>query len=271
MSQSFSELTAVQRDDTDRFSLHVDEGSFIIRGPNGGYVAAVLLRALQARVDDLDSGNGARPPRSMTIHYAAPPTVGPAVITTEVIRAGRSLATALARLEQDGKPMAVALAAFSPAWPGEEWTHEPPPVAPSPDDVVDSFLDRPPMPFTTYWEHRFTKGHAFDPSGAAETEGWIRLVDREPIEAPVIAAMTDAFPPAVFTRSDAPSPVPTVDLTIHFRTGVPDGGLDRNMWVFGRFNTRTLAEGFLEENGELWSEEGRLLAQSRQLAIRLPG
>ena len=271
MSLSFRELTAVQREDTDRFSLEVEQGSFIARGPNGGYIAAVLLRALQQRVGDVAPDGPPRSPRSMTIHYPAPPAVGPASITTDVVRAGRSLVTASARLEQNGKPMAVTIAAFSPPWPGDAWHDEPAPDALAPDAVADRGRNRPPMPFIQYWEHRFTRGDVVDPHGRAEIEGWIRLLEREPIDAPVIAAMTDAFPPAVFSRSDTPNPVPTVDLTIHFRAGVPVDGFDADQWVLGRFRTRTIAEGFLEENGDLWSPRGQLLAQSRQLAIVLPG
>lgn len=269
---SFRTLTDVERVDTDRFELRVDAGSFIVRGPNGGYIAAVLTRALQARVDDFGEGTTMRPPRSLTIHYPAAPTIGPAVITTDVVRAGRSLVTVGARLLQDDEPMAVALAAFSPPWPADEWTDEAMPTAPSPDEATNQRPgDRPQLPFTAYWDHRFTKGLDVDAYGPAEIEGWIRLAEPEPIDAAVVAAMTDAFPPAVFTRSDTPNPVPTVDLTIHFRTGVPSGGFDPNLWVLGRFRTRTISDGFLEENGDLWTADGRLLAQSRQLAIVLPG
>lgn len=269
---SFRHLTAVERDDTDHFHLHIEPGSFIVRGPNGGYIAAVLTRALQARVDDVDGSASVRSPRSLTIHYPAAPVVGPATIETEIVRAGRSLVTATARLRQNGQPMAVALAAFSPPWPSDDWTDETAPAAPPPDDATsDRPRDRPPLPFTAFWDHRLTRGVDVDTEGPAAIEGWIRLADPEPIDAAVIAAMTDAFLPAVFTRSDAPNPVPTIDLTIHFRASVPAGGFDPDVWVLGRFRTRTIAEGFLEENGDLWTDDGRLLAQSRQLAIVLPG
>ncbi|MEY2423768.1 MAG: hypothetical protein QOI95_3835 [Acidimicrobiaceae bacterium] len=267
----FSTLTAVARDDTDTFSLDVDASSFIARGPNGGYIAAVLLRALLARIDDLDGGAATRAPRSLTVHYPAPPRTGAAVITTEVIRAGRSLVTCAARLTQEGKPMATALAAFSPAWPGEAWNDRRPPDAPPAETVTHGGLERPPLPFLDYWDHRFTRGRVVDQTGPAETQGWIRLAEPEPIDGPVVAAMTDAFPPAVFTRAAPPIPVPTVDLTIHFRVGLPMVGLESDDFVLGQFRTRTVADGFLEEDGELWSADGTLVAQSRQLAIMLPG
>jgi acyl-CoA thioesterase len=267
----FRSLTAVRREDTERFSLDVDHSSFIARGPNGGYIAAVLLRALQERIDDLPGGADARPARSLTVHYPAPPGVGPAVIRTEIIRAGRSLVTCAARLEQDDKPMASALAAFSPAWPGEPWSDLSAPSAPPADGLSYGRVVRPPLPFLDYWEHRFTRGRNVDVNGPAETQGWIRLATSEPIDAPVVAAMTDAFPPATFTRAEAPNPVPTVDLTIHFRVGLATAALEPDSWVLGNFRTRTVADGFLEEDGELWTANGTLLAQSRQLAIMLPG
>jgi len=267
----FTTLTAVTRDDTDAFSLDIDPSSFIARGPNGGYIAAVLLRALVARVDDLDGGASERPPRSLTVHYPAPPAAGPARITTEVVRAGRSLVTCTAQLTQQGKPMAVALAAFSRPWPGEAWNDRPAPEAPPPDALTYGGLERPPLPFLDYWDHRFTMGRVVDTSGPAETQGWIRLAEPEPIDGPVVAAMTDAFPPAVFTRYPAPNPVPTVDLTVHFRAGLPLDGLEPDHFLLGHFRTRTVTEGFLEEDGELWTADGMLLAQSRQLAVMLPG
>lgn len=267
----FNTLTAVQRDDTDTFSLDVDPSAFIVRGPNGGYIAAVMLRALLARVADLDNANEPRPPRSLTVHYPAPPSAGPAIVTTEIVRAGRSLVSTSARLAQDGRTMAIALAAFSREWPGVGFADAVRPPADAPDAVLPGGIDRPPLPFLDYWDHRFTRGREVDPDAPAETQGWIRLHEPAPIDGPVVAAMTDAFPPAVFTRYASPQPVPTVDLTVHFRAGLPLADLDPHDFLLGQFRTHTLAEGFLEEDGELWTTDGRLVAQSRQLAVMFPG
>jgi acyl-CoA thioesterase len=263
----FSELTAVARRDTDTFDVDIDPSAFIVRGPNGGYLAALLLRALVARVDD-----ATRAPRSLTVHYPAAPTAGPATITTEVIRAGRSLVTASARLEQGGKPMAVALAAFSPPWSGPTWADLTPPSVPAVDHVAPRD-DEVTLPFLDYWDQRFTTGDPARPqrpADAAETGGWIRLHDPEPIDAIGMAAMADAWIPAAFTRLPARNPVPTVDLTVHFRAALPHPSAPPDEHVLVRFRNQTSAEGFWEEDGALWAPDGTLLAQSRQLAIMMP-
>ena len=40
-------------------------------------------------------------------------------------------------------------------------------------------------------------------------------------------------------------------------------------WVLVVFRSTVASDGFIEEDGELWSRDGRLLAQSRQLAVVL--
>jgi acyl-CoA thioesterase len=59
--------------------------------------------------------------------------------------------------------------------------------------------------------------------------------------------------------------VPTVDLTVHIRAALPLPG----DFVLAVFRTREVSGGFLEEDGEIWSRDGRLLAHSRQLGVML--
>jgi acyl-coenzyme A thioesterase PaaI-like protein len=79
-------------------------------GPHGGYVAALVLRALQTVL-----GDPARPARSLTLHYLRPPADGPVTVEAQVERAGRSLSQLSGRLVQSGQTCALALAAFSAA------------------------------------------------------------------------------------------------------------------------------------------------------------
>jgi hypothetical protein len=65
----------------------------------------------------------------------------------------------------------------------------------------------------------------------------------------------------MFNVSGAPGWVPTVQLSFYLR-GVPSGGP-----VAAEFTTRRLHDGMFEEDGTIWDASGRLLAQSRQLAL----
>ena len=85
------------------------------------------------------------------------------------------------------------------------------------------------------------------------------LVGREP----ELAALTDAWLPTVFSRITAPASAPTVDLTIHFRSPPPQ----RPEPCLVVFRSWLATDGFFDEEGEVWSEDGSLLAQSRQLAL----
>jgi acyl-CoA thioesterase len=76
--------------------------------------------------------------------------------------------------------------------------------------------------------------------------------------------------PAPFPRLTAPTAAPTIDLTIHFRAPAATAALRPEDHVLGVFRSTASAGGFFEEDGELWSPDGTLLAQSRQLALMLP-
>jgi len=91
----FDRDTRVVRIQDGEFEARIDPGWWILSGPNGGYVAAIVLRAMEAAVGDAE-----RAPRSLTIHFTAPPAQGPARIETRIERTGRSLTTVTARMWQ---------------------------------------------------------------------------------------------------------------------------------------------------------------------------
>jgi acyl-CoA thioesterase len=261
----FQRDTAVEPLGGGRFAARIDRGWWIVRGPNGGYIAAIVLRAMAAAVGDAE-----RTPRSITIHYTSPPAEGPAEVHTSVARSGRTMTTVSARLEQDGKLRAIALAAFGTARTGPELRD-----ATMPEVVPPERAAPLPPPLTEMsMRQRYESRSAFGAIGAraaeAATGGWIRLRE-EPhgVEPALVAAYTDAWPPAVFTRVDPTGlvgGVPTVDLTVHFRAPWP-AHLDPTEFALVVFRSRVAHDGFVEEDGEVWTRDGLLLAQSRQLAL----
>ena len=81
--------------------------------------------------------------------------------------------------------------------------------------------------------------------------------------------MCDALPPPLF-MVDAPTRgVPTIDLTLHTRADLTEVPWTAGDWVLAHFSTRLAGGGFVEEDGELWTADGTLLAQSRQLALAI--
>ena len=110
MPSRFDTDTAVVPLGDGLFDARIDHGWWIERGPNGGYVAALIVRALVAAVDDVD-----RHLRSLTIHYLAPAVEGPAQLAVTTERSGRMVRYLSARLRQGDRLIATAQAAFAHA------------------------------------------------------------------------------------------------------------------------------------------------------------
>jgi acyl-CoA thioesterase len=230
-------------------------------GINGGYLACFVFSALRAESPAPD-------PLTMTVHFVQRPEPGAAVVATEIVRVGRTHATVVARLEQGAVPIAAALATFG------QWREPTPidfqpetPAVPDPESCVEvnlpsvpetSLLDRFRYRVVSPEEHFFRRSTP----GPARSGGWIRLVDRDldPLAVPLVM---DSWPPAIFSAFLGGG-APTIELTVHWR------GRPQTTWHLAQFASRQLTGGYVEEDGELWGEDGRLVAQSRQLARFLP-
>ena len=241
----------------------IAEGWATPRGPLGGYVMALVLRAFELAIDD-----PARSPRSVTMHFLRVPEVGRVSLSATVERAGRSLSTISGRMEQDGKLLGLALGAYSVSWESPQLGDEDmPDVAPPEgrEPVPDLGRGTPPA-FTEQltMQHRFGPA-PFSSAEHGETGGWLGLREERPVDALTIAVLSDAWFPAPWPRLRKLAPAPTIDLTIHFRVPLP---LPDTL-LLGHFTNRLVRDGFFDEDGALWAPDGTLVAQSRQLALLL--
>jgi acyl-CoA thioesterase len=237
-----------------RWRAQVKEHWFVQRGPNGGLVAALATRALIEV-----AGGEERAPRSLTLHYLAPPEAGEIEVHAAVERAGRTTTFAWLRVLQHGVTVAYGLGCCSAWREGQpEWDELVRPDVARPEEIA-SLEDADGLP-------RFLTNYEMRPLAAPRVGAWMRTAQPRPADPVLLAALTDAWVPAAFSHMQHPTFVPTIDLTIHWRAapGVPAG---EHPWVLGVFTTRLGAGGTWEEDGELWSEDGVLLAHSRQLAI----
>lgn len=237
------------------------------RGPHGGYLAAMLLRALAQSLED-----PARAARSLTIHFARAPRPGLVSIATATEREGRSLSTLSARMEQDGTLIALALSAFSRAWSGPELAEaQMPDVAPPdrgrrPGGLVEH--GAPPFTQNIVLQPRIGGLPFTDSEQPMESGGWLGLAEPRPVDAASLAFYSDALIPAPFMRTRTVGPAPTIDLTVHFCTPMPrEPAPDPLELCLVHTRASLLHEGFFVEDGAIWAADGTLLAQSRQLAI----
>ena len=259
---SFASDTAVHADGDGRYATEIRPGWDIGGNPNGGYLITLALRAMRDASERPDV-------LTATGHFLAPGQPGPATVTTEVVKRGRTLATVSGSLEAGGKRTVQVLAAFAdlstPAGP-ERVEAEPPELPPVdaciPVDPADGFAP----PFMQRIDLRlhpddagFSRGA---PSGEPRVRGWFRLRDDEPIDSLALVLATDAFPPTAFNgRSCRCAWVPTVELTSHVHAA-------RARMVALRLHD-ALRHGRLPRRGrrDLGHATDRIVAQSRQLAL----
>jgi acyl-CoA thioesterase len=261
---SFDDDTALRPLGGGAYEGRIDERWWTPRGPLGGFVMALVLNALSLAVDDAD-----RKPRSLTTYFLRPPVAGPVTLRPAVERAGRSLTATSARLEQDGKTVGLALAAFSSAWPGPLLSEAPMPEVEPPggrQEIPEQQPGRGAPPFLDLltMQHRFGE-LPFTGADSMETGGWLGLREEREIDGLTVAVLADAWFPAPWPRLRALAPAPTIEMTVLFRAPLP---LPDSL-LLGRFRARLVRDGFFEEDGELWSPDGSLVAQSRQLGLLL--
>lgn len=269
MITAFDADTALERTGAGLFAGQIIPSWSVGRGPNGGFIAALLLRALL-----LTENDPTREPRSLTIHYLAPAEDGPVHITTTIERSGRSLSILSARMLQGDRLIALALAAFAAPREAQSFSEltmptVPPPEASMPVPPPGSLLPT----FTANYIYRWAVGDLpFTGSPHARLGGWMRLAEPRIADAMLVAAFLDGWVPAIFPRLKQPTQaaVPTVDLTIHFRTRLPLPDATPDDYYLATFTAPHATDGSFIEDGELWSRNGILIAQSRQLALMPP-
>jgi hypothetical protein len=270
-----------------RFAGEVEDGWGAPPGPNGGYLAAILTRALEHEL----APAGDRQLRTLATHYLRPSQPGPIEVAIETIRAGKRFSTGRATAFQNGKEVMTALGAFStPGLPAAAtWTPPPPSVAAAPARDAERVPPNDYRPDSDAWLGTTPEmpsivsrvkiaprlgrtpfsGRELAPGEAADTGGWIMPPTPRRIDAAYIVLLADVWWPPSLEPLTAPAIAPTIDLTVHIRADLPPDGLP-DQPVLGRFLTAAAVIGTMEEDGQLFLADGVLLAQSRQLALFAP-
>ncbi|MEU1482447.1 thioesterase family protein [Streptomyces sp. NPDC005752] len=263
----FDRDTAVTLREEGVYDAELSAGWTIIRAVNGGYLLAVLGRALGEALPHSD-------PFSVSAHYLTASVPGPAVIRTQIVRTGRTLSTGEASLfqfAQDGTEVerirVLATYGDLDGLTDEIRTSAEPPAIPPLEQCLGTSDGAPAIPGSSAITERLdikldpaTVGWAVGaPSGKGEMRGWFGLADGRDADPLSLLLTVDALPPTSFELG-LKGWTPTIELTTHIRCRPAPGPLRVSI------TTRNLAGGFLEEDADVWDSAGRLVAQSRQLA-----
>jgi acyl-CoA thioesterase len=267
----FDRAIAVRPSGDRRYAGTVDPGWAAPMGPNGGYLAAMVVRALEAELDP----DGERRIRSLTLHYLRPPADGPIEFEVERVREGRRFTTGRVTGRQEGREVLAGIAALSV--PGMTdpltWVPSLPEVDPPGDWLPFQEGRMPELLRRVRVAPRIGSvlfsGRAVDPGVPVTTGGWVELVEPRGIDAALVALCTDVWWPPSLEPLTEPAGVPTIDLTIHFRADLPREPLP-DQPLLGVFSTAASVNGTVEEDGVVFAADGTLLAQSRQLALWVP-
>jgi hypothetical protein len=264
------------------FAADLDGGWVVGGGVNGGYLLSVIGNAVRERL--LESGHV--DPFSVSAHYLSASVPGPAVVETRIVRAGGRFSTVAATLVQDvdgvRTPRISALATYGDLDTAHdagtdaaaEALHLALPVPDLPpreqcllsSDAPEEIKRMAPLlaRFGTLLDPATAMWAIGKPSRNGLIQGWFELADHRPLDPIALLTVVDALPPTTFDLG-MPGWAPTLELTAHVRAKPAPG------WAVVRHYTRTVAGGLFEEDCDVWDSTGRLVAQSRQLALQPRG
>jgi acyl-CoA thioesterase len=234
-------------------------------GPFGGATAATILRAL------IDHPERSGDPLSLTVNYCAPIAQGAFDLDVRLVKANRSSQHWCVELSQGGGEVAtLATAVFAERRPS--WSHQQAEFPQSPPFEQIAPYPKIAATWANQYDFRFVEG---DPDlgnakkkmpASAFSKLWI--ADRVPrkIDMLSLMSMSDAFFGRVFHARREWVPFGTVSLTTYFHADVEDLANEGISRVLAVADGRIFHKSYGDQNGELWSPSGRLLATTTQIA-----
>jgi acyl-CoA thioesterase len=234
-------------------------------GPFGGATAATILRAL------IEHPEVSGDPLALTVNYCAPIAEGAFDLDVRLVKANRSSQHWCVELTQGGHDVAtLATAVFAERRPS--WSHQPArfPQA-RPLEQIQPYPNVA-APWVKQYDFRFVEGYPDFRSGtkteptSAFTKLWI--ADRVPrkIDTLSLVAMSDAFFGRIFHARGEVVPFGTVSLTTYFHVDADDLAKEDITHLLGVADAKIFHKSYGDQNGELWSPSGRLLATTTQIA-----
>jgi len=250
--------------DGQRFSTVLSE-AWEIWGPNGGYLAALALRAagVCAEIDH---------PASLYCHFLRSPEFDGVELEVEHLRRSRRAEAISVQMTQGHKPVLQALVRTAAQAPGYEYQHSHAPSVPRPEDLRATEElwrehERPPFRFWKNLERRpVDQGYKPMSPGNERRDPvvreWVRYRPTARFGDPFVDAMralilldTYGWPAAFRALGDGTYIAPNLDTAVWFHQFSPS-----SEWLLIDQESVLGARGLLGVRGNVWDLDGRLLA-----------
>jgi len=229
----------------------------------GGLGAALASCAMRKLITE-DSG----PIRSMFITFVAPLPSKRLSVATKLLRQGSNVTLASAEVLSNDALCLQASAAYGRSRPTTAMLNAndinlPPrqkSVPPTRNAGVPDFLSH----FSFDWS-----GNGIPFSGQQDRDLgiWVRHknpLDRFPVES--ILSIADFPPPIVLAHYNKPN-VPASSLTWAIDFVIPPDQIRTNIWFYLDYELDQAREGYSQQSGRIYTEDGRLCALSRQCMV----
>lgn len=233
------------------------------RGMYGGVLLAQVARTAQQCLPPT------RRLRSINMSFLAPVLPGEVLLTTSILRSGSAVSHVRVELYQDDESglCATAELTFGSGRAGVAQPAPPRPATALPHDCL-------PMKafggFTDHLEHRWTGTDAML-SGAARpvVQGWVRPRLPATVDAGLVVAMLDSFPPPVWCAITKRCPAASLQLHMQLvRDVVPDtAAAPAHPWFFYESHATLIGGGYSDIQGRLWLEDGTFLGLVTQCVV----
>ena len=260
----FDEATQVTAGDN-RWQGRTSDDYWAFVGPFGGATAATILRAL------MEHPQAAGNPLALTVNYCAPIAQGDFDLDVRLLKANRSTQHWCVELTQAGGDVAtLATAVLAERRPS--WSHQQAPFPQNKPFEQTLPYAKVAAAWVKQYDFRFVEGEPNVGGGESNTAPanafsklWIG--DRIPrkIDALSLVAMSDAFFARIFHARREIVPFGTVSLTTYFHADADDLVKEDITRVLAVADAKIFHKSYGDQNGELWSPEGRLLATTTQI------
>lgn len=236
-----------------------------IWGPNGGYLAAIALRAAGAV-------SRFRRPASFSVHYLGVATFGEVTLDVQQLKGAKRAESLRVTMSQGGAPILAAMVWAVDSLAGLQHDETRKPDVPGPSELksyaeLNPEADGPPIRFWGNFDGKPVAGREIWPPASAlpaVVQNWYRYTPRATFDDPYVDAarsllLIDTMQWPAAARPHAHRQMgyvaPTIDLAVNFHQLAPE-----REWLLCVAEAPIARDGLIGGKASIWTEDGRLLA-----------